>query len=412
MSYHGLGSVNVPTSPPTPSASVYHEPGFKYLFVDENRNPRPEYPAIIASGSIFGMGWTDAQMATGSVRIAEQVPFGKYNLSPTSPPWPGSGVTVYAAPFLGSPDGFFTLVQPKDLTKWANQPGIWIVKLPGNLPFTKASWDTLLGRSAPKPLPPGPSPKAPQVFVCPPGTVDLGGGKCGPLGVPGQGGNTAPVAPQPPPQQGGFEAWIRGWTEEDKYVAGGVLIVLSLVAAAATLSGAGILYSTAKRDKVRAEREEVTLRSPQPMLANSSKRPKRVPVYVKSGRAYRKHEKVHAALQKMGGKLAHQGGRGRLGHTMVYLFPPSKVRSAIATAKRLGGRRTVAKADKRIKVLGGDLVKFPKGFRRNPASLPMFWVGSGRKRERKWVAVLWRGLLGRMLSGLSKNQGRDMLFPT
>ncbi len=390
MSYHGLGSVNVPTSPPTPSSSVYHEPGFKYLYVDENRNLRPEYAAIIASGSIFGMGWTDAQMATGSVWIKGQVPFGKYNLSPMSPLWPGSGVTVYAAPFLGSPDGFFTLVQPKDLMKWANQPGVWILKLPGNLPFTKASWDTLLGRSAPQPLPPGPSPvPVPMPVACPPGTVSGGPGICLPLGVPGSGGQTTPVTPPPAPAPtpGGLEAWVSGLTDGEKLLGVGVLVALSMVALASTAAGAKMMSSIYQDDKVRQERSAVTLRSPQPMLANSSKRPKRVPVYVKSGRAYRKHEKVHAALQKMGGKLAHQGGRGRFGHTMVYLFPPSKVRAAIATAKRLGGRRTVAKADKRIKVHGDDLVKFPKGFKKNPASLPMFWVGSGKKRERKWVAV-------------------------
>lgn len=26
-------------------------------------------------------------------------------------------------------------------------------------------------------------------------------------------------------------------------------------------------------------------------------------------------------------------------------------------------------------------------YRGNPASIPMFWVGSGKKRDRKWVAV-------------------------
>jgi hypothetical protein len=427
---------------------VYYEPGFRYLFVDENRNPRPEYPAIIASGSVFGMGWTDAQMATGSVRLAEQVPFGKYNLSPTSPPWPGSGVTVYAASYLGAPDGFFTLVPAKDLMKWANQPGLWILRFPGNLPFTKASWDKLLGRSAQQKCPPGTVKVGNDcmgtgVEVCPPGTVDVGGGQCKPLGTPGKGGGTdhaipQPQPPVPPAPSGGLEAWIRGLSNDERDLLGGALIGVAVASGAAVLywlstqrkktryvdgsyesprrlrgaaqtvypevGSRGLLgpsrtkyvdgvYEDAPRG-LRGGAETVypesqprgLLGQPRALLANSSKRPKLVPVYVRSSRAWRKHEKVHKALQKMGGKLNLDGMR-KEGHVMVYLFPPSKVRAAIATAKRIGGRRTVAKADKRIKVLGDDLVKFPKGFKRNPASIPMFWVGSGKKRERKWTAV-------------------------
>lgn len=226
MSYHGLGSVSVPTSPPTPSSSVYHEPGFKYLFVDEAKNPRPEYAAIIASASVPGFGWTESKMATGTVFIKEQVPFGKYNMSPTSPPWPGSGITVYGAPFLGSPDGFFTLVQPKDLMKWANQPGLWIVKLPGNLPFTKESWDKMLGRTstvAPQPPPPFVVPAE-----CPAGTVDVGGGVCKPLGTPGSGGSTTfpiPGPGQPPVEKPwSFSEFYDGLSRDRKnFLLGGAI---------------------------------------------------------------------------------------------------------------------------------------------------------------------------------------------
>lgn len=231
MSYHGLGSVNVPTSPPTPSSSVYHEPGFKYLFVDEAKNPRPEYGAIIASASMPGFGWTDAKMATGTVFIKEQVPFGKYNLSPLSPPWPGSGITVYGAPFLGSPEGFFTMVQPKDLMKWANQPGIYIVKLPGNLPFTKESWDKMLGRTSSVTPPPPPPVVVPA--ECPPGTVDVGGGVCKPLGTPGSGGPTQGSIPgpgQPPVEKPwSFSEFYDGLSRDRKnFLLGGAIgIVLA-----------------------------------------------------------------------------------------------------------------------------------------------------------------------------------------
>lgn len=343
MSYHGFGSVNVPTSPPTPSSSVYHEPGFKYLFVDENRNPRPEYAAIIASGSIFGMGWTDAQMATGSVRLAEQVPFGKYNLSPTSPPWPGSGVTVYAASYLGAPDGFFTLVPPKDLMKWANQPGLWILRFPGNLPFTKASWDTLLGRSAPQP------PK-PEIMECPPGTVDVGGGQCKPLGTPGKGGGTdhaipQPQPPVPPPPSGGLEAWIRGLSNDERDLLGGALIGVAVA------SGAAVLYwLSTQRKKTR---------------------------YVDG--SYESPRRLRGAAQTV---YPEVGSRGLLGPSRtkyvdgVYEDAPRGLR---------GGAETVYPESQPRGLLGPSRALLANSS--GSARLPMFWVGSGKKRERKWVAV-------------------------
>lgn len=328
MSYHGLSSVSVPTSPPTPSSAVYHEPGFKYLFVDENRNPRPEYAAIIASGSIFGMGWTDAQMATGSVRLAEQVPFGKYNLSPMSPPWPGSGVTVYAASYLGAPDGFFTLVPPKDLMKWANQPGLWILRFPGNLPFTKASWDSLLGRTAPQKCPPGTVKVGNDcmgtglILPCPQGTVDVGGGQCKPLGTPGKGGGTdhaipQPQPPVPPPPSGGLEAWIRGLSNDERDLLGGALVGVAVA------SGAAVLYWLSTQRKGSAPR----------------------------GRPTRYVDGVY--------EDAPRGLRG--GAETVY--PESQPRGLLGPSRALLANSS------------------------GSARLPMFWVGSGKKRERKWFAV-------------------------
>lgn len=412
---------------------MYHEPGFKYLFVDEAKNPRPEYGAIIASASMPGFGWTDAKMATGTVFIKEQVPFGKYNLSPLSPPWPGSGITVYGAPFLGSPEGFFTLVQPKDLMKWANQPGIYIVKLPGNLPFTKESWDKMLGRtSSVTPPPPPPA-------ECPPGTV-LANGVCKSLGTPGSGGGTSQVTPLPghpvPEAPWSFSEWYDGLSRDRKNFLVGSAIGLSVATAwwvyktyyakpsrrrrygGASYPGGPVpIYDAEFADEPRPRLGQGRVYDAEPMADipglpeaprsaeyEVPRRPllgmgtpqltsngrKRVPVYISATKS--KADKVAEAMRKMGGDLRHQGGArsagGRRAFSYVYLFPESKVKQAVATARKVGGRSTVAKADKRIKVLGRDHVEFPRGFRRNPASIPMFWVRTGgSKHDRKFTAV-------------------------
>jgi len=402
MSYHsllGLGA-DIPTSPPTKQAEVWAPTGFKYLQVDEVGNPRPEYPAILAAGSMPGIGWTKDKVDLGQTYFNERVMFAPYTFSGLLDEWSKQGfAVVYVAQYLGAHDALIRRVMVSDLMKWAGQPGVWIARMPYNGPYTKAGWSTYLPGGSVNPSQPVPPPPPPA--GCPPGTV-LANGVCKSLGTPGSGGGTSQVTPVAPKHD--YQTDYFRWYED--------LPTWAQVALA--LGAAGALWATSAAflrlfrddedrgaygvpDPVPAEGvsfadSEPSFSAPPTLVSPQFKSNgrKRVPVYISATKS--KADKVASAMRKMGGDLRHQGGArsagGRRAFSYVYLFPESKVKQAVATARKVGGRSTVAKADKRIKVLGRDHVEFPRGFRRNPASIPMFWVRTGgSKHDRKFTAV-------------------------
>ncbi len=199
MSYRTLGDVWAPsatidTNPPTPTSEVWAPDGFQYLPVDPSGQLRPQYGAILASGSVPGMGWSQGQVDAGHLQLNQQMPFGAYNLSNVKGIWTNKGLFVlYVASYLGAPDGFFTPVAPGDILKWKGQPGIYIASMPNNGPMTEDGWDPFL--SSPKPAPP-------IVPVTPVGPTPV-----------------TPVVPVPPaPPQGGLEEWIRSLTPFQRWV--------------------------------------------------------------------------------------------------------------------------------------------------------------------------------------------------
>ncbi len=123
MSYRTLGDVWAPsatidTNPPTPTSEVWAPEGFQYLPVDPSGQLRPQYGAILASGSVPGMGWSQGQVDAGHLQLNQQMPFGAYNLSNVKGIWTNKGLFVlYVASYLGAPDGFFTPVAPVDILK-------------------------------------------------------------------------------------------------------------------------------------------------------------------------------------------------------------------------------------------------------------------------------------------------------
>lgn len=440
MSYHsllGLGA-DIPTSPPTKQAEVWAPTGFKYLQVDEAGNPRPEYPAILAAGSMPGIGWTKDKVDLGQTYFNERVMFAPYTFSGLLDEWSKQGfAVVYVAQYLGAPDALIRRIMVSELMKWAGQPGVWIARMPYNGPYTKAGWSTYLPGGSVNPSQPVPPPPPPA--ECPPGTV-LVNGVCKSLGTPGSGGGTSQVNPLPgqpvPEAPWSFSEWYDGLSRDRKNFLVGSAIGLSVATAwwvyktyyakpsrrrrygGSSYPGGPVpIYDAEFADEPRPRLGQGRVYDAEPMADipglpeaprsaeyEVPRRPllgmgtpqltsngrKRVPVYISATKS--KADKVAEAMRKMGGDLRHQGGArsagGRRAFSYVYLFPESKVKRAVAAARKVGGRSTVAKADKRIKVLGRDHVEFPRGFRRNPASIPMFWVRTGGgKHDRKFTAV-------------------------
>lgn len=281
MSYRTLGDVWAPsatidTNPPTPTSEVWAPEGFQYLPVDPSGQLRPQYGAILASGSVPGMGWSQGQVDAGHLQLNQQMPFGAYNLSNVKGVWTNKGLFVlYVASYLGAPDGFFTPVAPADILKWKGQPGIYIASMPNNGPMSEDGWAPFL--SSPKPAPP-------IVPVTPVGPTPV---------TP-----VTPVGPVPPaPPQGSLEEWIRSLTPAQRWVG---------IVALGTFAYFGVKYIAKETRKGRTERADVpdpepfdpdksfwggdappgsTLRSPV-YQANSSDNVRLPPVWLRTGNKY------------------------------------------------------------------------------------------------------------------------------
>lgn len=193
----GLGAIGVEytyqTNPPTPASQVWAPPGFSYLECDANGQLRPEYAAIFASFQVPGMGWSKDAVDMGRLQLNQAQLLGPYSAKAVVDQWSKGGLMVlYVAQYLGAPDGFFTPIATSNALKWANQPGVWVAKMPYNGPFTKDGWAFYLGQSItpgsgqPQPTPgtiPGvsttPGSAIPQ--LPPPGTLP---GQVTPIVVP------------------------------------------------------------------------------------------------------------------------------------------------------------------------------------------------------------------------------------
>lgn len=239
MSYRTLGDVWAPsatidTNPPTPTSEVWAPEGFQYLPVDPSGQLRPQYGAILASGSVPGMGWSQGQVDAGHLQLNQQMPFGAYNLSNVKGIWTNKGLFVlYVASYLGAPDGFFTPIASSELMKWKGQPGIYIAAMPQNGPMTKEGWAPLLG-NVPPVTPVTPVPPVPPIVPVTPVT---------PVGP-------TPVGPVPPPPSGGqgLEDWIRSLTPFQRWVG---------IVALGTFTYYGVKYIAKEMKKGGRERTEV-----------------------------------------------------------------------------------------------------------------------------------------------------------
>lgn len=226
MSYHGLGALQ--------STDFWMPDGFETLQFDKNGVQRPEYPAIVASASMPGIGWTQYQLDAGQLPFNGQVPFGQYNFLTLKGQWSNAGfMTLYVAKYLGAPDAFLTRVLTSELWKWKGQPGVWVAKMPYGNGFSKQGWAPYLPIDpSVQPQPPAPTPTPVPAFSCPAGQVEVSPGVCAPLGTPKSGGQTQPVIPVPPEQ-----GWWARLSPEDRQqiVIGGCLVL----AGAAILAFAG-----------------------------------------------------------------------------------------------------------------------------------------------------------------------------
>ena len=273
MSYRTLGDVWAPsatidTNPPTPTSEVWAPEGFQYLPVDPSGQLRPQYGAILASGSVPGMGWSQGQVDAGHLQLNQQMPFGAYNLGNVKGIWTNKGLFVlYVASYLGAPDGFFTPVAPADILKWKGQPGIYIASMPNNGPMTEAGWATFL--NSPKPAPP-------IVPVTPVGPTPV-----------------TPVGPVPPaPPQGGLEEWIRSLTPVQRWVGIVALGTFAYFGVKYVVSGGkksdddyGVPDPVPYEEKPGLWDIPPTLRSPA-YQANSSDNVRLPPMWLRTGNKY------------------------------------------------------------------------------------------------------------------------------
>jgi len=229
MSYRslrGLGALQ--------STDFWMPDGFETLQFDKNGVQRPEYPAIVASASVPGFGWTQYQLDAGQLPFNGQVPFGPYNFLTLKGQWSNAGfMTLYVAKYLGAPDAFLTRVLTSELWKWKGQPGVWVAKMPYGNGFSKQGWAPYLPIDpSVQPQPPAPKPTPVPAFSCPAGQVEVSPGVCAPLGTPKIGGQTQPVIPVPPEQ-----GWWGRMSAEDREQL--VLAGCLFLAGAAILAFAG-----------------------------------------------------------------------------------------------------------------------------------------------------------------------------